>query len=362
MSSQTSNSEKTGEGEPTAAQTTSPQPPQKPDLSWLAWLAVVLAATMGSVQQSNPAMTVPQLYNEALLLLPKVASETGTYIANHGLILGFFISVTISSFALWAMQKPRTGSNPAWSCMAVAFLLVLGISTLPHNRASTVLTQPAAFSPEQCARIIAETKSQAEATGFTTSRHRYHPTEDIPLSDIPAAHAFALPLLESRVLPTLTKTFCNESEDVGGCDVWLKDVFVVRYTQESQPSLGEHTDGHHVSFNVALSSLDDYEGGGTIFSHENEQVKKKKKKKDGDGDGDGAGDVALKVHRIAQGSVLMHQARIKHAGAETTSGTRWILVGFTELIPRSISGRIRSYLLDLHGALATKFTHKSIIS
>ena len=141
------------------------------------------------------------------------------------------------------------------------------------------------------------------------------------------------PILERRVFPEIERHYCGAKMGTTACEIILKDAFIVRYTQGKQPSLGEHVDGHHVSFNIALSDPDDYEGGGTSFAPR------------------WRGDEDVTI-RISQGSVLCHPARVLHSGAETKNGTRYLLVGFTELAPRTWRAAVASYLLDLHGGLA----------
>ena len=68
-----------------------------------------------------------------------------------------------------------------------------------------------------------------------------------------------------------------------------------------------HADRSHLSFNLALNS--DFEGGGTLFPHFN-------------------GTHVM----LAPGAVLVHSSRVNHAGANVTRGTRYILVGFVNVL------------------------------
>ena len=92
-------------------------------------------------------------------------------------------------------------------------------------------------------------------------------------------------------------------------DVWVTDVgahVVIRYDAAKggtrQPM---HRDAALLSVNIALSSPDEYEGGGTLFQTV------------------GGGPV-----RLGRGHVMVHASGVRHAGAPITAGERWVLVVF----------------------------------
>ena len=95
----------------------------------------------------------------------------------------------------------------------------------------------------------------------------------------------------------------------------LRDVFIVKYEGGggAQNALRLHRDASLLSFNLALSSPADYAGGGTVIPML-------------------GSDPTLGVPlRIGKGTLLTHQSSLLHAGAETTAGTRYLLVGFVDL-------------------------------
>jgi predicted 2-oxoglutarate/Fe(II)-dependent dioxygenase YbiX len=68
-----------------------------------------------------------------------------------------------------------------------------------------------------------------------------------------------------------------------------------------------HQDGSFLSFNILLSDTSDFDGGGTYFE-------------------DG-----LTAH-LEQGDILIHSSRVKHSGLPIVKGTRYLLVGFLDIV------------------------------
>jgi len=126
----------------------------------------------------------------------------------------------------------------------------------------------------------------------------------------------------------------------------LADLFIVKYTgggiEGQQDSLDLHMDGSMISFNVALSEYNDdndnddndasiiddndsnsnsnyYSGGGTYFPLLNNTSNKTTTR-------------TLPLLRIHQGDMLVHDSGLLHAGAQTISGNRYLLVGFVNLL------------------------------
>jgi predicted 2-oxoglutarate/Fe(II)-dependent dioxygenase YbiX len=87
----------------------------------------------------------------------------------------------------------------------------------------------------------------------------------------------------------------------------ITDLFVVKYKDDAQNQLEMHCDGSFLSFNILLSDKNDFEGGGTYF------------------------DDGLTAH-LEQGDIFIHSSKIKHAGLPITKGTRYLLVGFLNII------------------------------
>lgn len=85
------------------------------------------------------------------------------------------------------------------------------------------------------------------------------------------------------------------------------DVFVVKYQAEgldSKSELPDHIDAGDLSFMIALSKRDDYDGGGTFFRVTNDII------------------------HLSQGSVLTFDAKLFHRGVKISRGLRYLLVGF----------------------------------
>ncbi len=85
------------------------------------------------------------------------------------------------------------------------------------------------------------------------------------------------------------------------------DFFVVKYAAEgldSKSELPDHIDAGDLSFMIALSKREDYEGGGTFFRVTNDTI------------------------HLSQGSMIVFDAKLFHRGEKITRGLRYLLVGF----------------------------------
>ena len=159
------------------------------------------------------------------------------------------------------------------------------------------------YSKDTCKWIINESEIYAkENGGWTTNRHEKYPTTDIPIEKIKPIFKYVLGSLDN-IINKIYKYYCLPKS----INLDIVDLFIVKYEESSQNKLEIHTDGSFITFSIMLSSINDYEGGGTEFS-------------------DG-----IKVF-LDQGDVLIHSGFVKHSGLEVTKGTRYILVGFTSII------------------------------
>ena len=86
--------------------------------------------------------------------------------------------------------------------------------------------------------------------------------------------------------------------------VGYDDLFVVKYEAKKQKELLRHFDGGSVSFMIALSDSNDYDGGGTKF------------------------DCLEETLHLEVGDIVLFDANLYHKGIEITKGTRYLLVGF----------------------------------
>jgi len=175
-----------------------------------------------------------------------------------------------------------------------------------------------------CDGIIAECEARAEALGgWTTKRHDSNSTTDVPVQRLPRTHAwFSGKLLPDVVYPFLANAFGFAVPPKAQHSFCITDAFVVKYDAAAgQRFLKPHRDGSGqlgsatvFSFNVALNSLDDYEGGGTYFRRlENCTT-------------ESAGSV-----RSDKGHILAHSSALWHGGHPITSGVRYILVAFVSV-------------------------------
>jgi hypothetical protein len=159
------------------------------------------------------------------------------------------------------------------------------------------------FTKEICDWIIIESENCAtKLGGWRIDRHKKYPTTDLPVEQIPHVFNFVLSSLSS-LLQKMLKSYCLDEELV---KINVNELFVVKYDKNGQIGLDMHVDGSFLSFNIALSSINDYEGGGTLFE-------------------DGC------VVKIDKGDAMWHCGKVNHGGVPIINGTRYILVGFLEL-------------------------------
>ena len=101
------------------------------------------------------------------------------------------------------------------------------------------------------------------------------------------------------------------------------NLFIVRYMASSQRPGGRglkmHKDETALTFNLCLSPVDGFTGGGTYFPA-------------------AASDVDGLLVRPNPGYCLVHDGNIKHAGNEVLTGERFILVGFYNADGRDRAG------------------------
>eukprot|EP00123_Amoebidium_parasiticum_P021486 comp68249_c0_seq1/m.48066 comp68249_c0_seq1/g.48066 ORF comp68249_c0_seq1/g.48066 comp68249_c0_seq1/m.48066 type:complete len:353 (-) comp68249_c0_seq1:124-1182(-) len=204
--------------------------------------------------------------------------------------------VVIWTFAAQKIWKEHRAWNPFVHLFYLVVLSSIASSFYPRNTVVDMYELPF-LTPEECDYVIAETLKVTNVSGWTVDRHSAYPTNDMPIHNITTVSEFMNKKLIERLYPFI-------QEKYGGWYTWLADGFVVRYTSHVQASLDEHVDGGDMTFNLMLSDLNDYESGGTYIRPFEKTV------------------------RINKGRLLLHPARIRHAGIAITGGTRYILVGF----------------------------------
>ena len=181
-------------------------------------------------------------------------------------------------------------------------------SLIPYQSGHLVhkTTRPI-FTPQECQAMIDEAEQKAYEMGWTTTRHGNYPTTDLPIVELPATLNFLKEALVDRIYPLLRTQFGDFLPD-GGKNLRVADGFVVKYDAEGgQTELKPHRDGSVLSFNIALNSMNEFEGGGTWFHSLDDAVK------------------------IDQGEVVTHSSSLLHGGHGITSGKRYIMVCFVIL-------------------------------
>ena len=181
----------------------------------------------------------------------------------------------------------------------------------------------ALFTPAHCEWLLSCASATAARHGWQRHRHPFHPTTDIPASDVtPACYAWLRALLDRNVLPAM----CRRYETA---QLWVHEAFIVKYEAANaaagaeagddngdgedarRAGLGFHRDGTLLSCVVLLNEPSDFEGGGTIFAPSD----------------DGG---AARTYRPARGDCLCASGQVRHGAVPVTRGVRYVLVAFVE--------------------------------
>ena len=173
---------------------------------------------------------------------------------------------------------------------------------LKYNRFLQRFLHSKIYCPNVCSWIINECEKYAENNGgWATKRHTKYYTTDLPVESVKPIIGF---IFESLKIITgkIKKSYGLNDEIV----IDYKDLFIVKYKEDQQNFLEIHKDVSFLSFNVLLSDVSDFEGGGTYFD-------------------DGL------IMKGEQGDLILHSSKIKHAGLPITKGTRYLFVGFANM-------------------------------
>ena len=163
------------------------------------------------------------------------------------------------------------------------------------------------FTADECQSIIDEAEQKATEMGWTLNRHGNYPTTDLPIVELPNTLDFLRVALVERIYPLLRRQFGQFLPD-GGKNLRVADGFVVKYDADGgQTELKPHRDGSVLSFNIALNSASEFEGGGTWFDSLGGAVK------------------------IDRGEVVSHSSSLLHGGHGISRGKRYIMVCFVIL-------------------------------
>ena len=205
-------------------------------------------------------------------------------------------------------QLAPEGTQPATMAFSAAY----------DGGGAVVLTRAPLLARVECSRAIsiAEAHAAAQRGGWTTSRHHAVPTTDIPVARMPPLLDWFNSFCETRLFPLIA--YCFQSSPVGGGSAFgadalrVKDAFVVKYDAAGgQVRLPKHKDQSDFSVTIALNDGDAYSGGGTRFF----------------------GKLKKAVARPARGHVVAFEGgELSHSGVKITSGTRYILAVFMDVM------------------------------
>lgn len=160
----------------------------------------------------------------------------------------------------------------------------------------------------------------AEKNTWTRKRHKYYPTVDQEVKNIPELK-FLYNKIYSKVFPII-------KDNYGFNNVKINDFFIVKYdlTSDGMDKLDIHRDTSVLNFIVSLSSLGDYDGGGTYYPEFNQIIKPNK------------------------GEIFLNSGKLKHGGAKITKGIRYILIGFLDVFDNCIN---HNYLESINFKIET---------
>jgi len=158
------------------------------------------------------------------------------------------------------------------------------------------------FSHDVCKWILFEVNLFVNKNGWNFCRHNNYSTVDIPLQVLNNVSKYCLYAF-TNLFKKIFKSYCISENYIAD----IKDMFIVKYEIQTQTSLNSHKDGTNLSFNIMLSDINDYEGGGTYFD-------------------DGL------TYYLNPGDVLVHSGFINHGSHDITKGERYVLVVFFDII------------------------------
>ena len=147
-------------------------------------------------------------------------------------------------------------------------------------------------------------------------RHRKYPTTDSDLFALPSLEEPIARLLDSRILPALARLY-----HVDVADLWVHDIFLVKYDAEGQAQLRRHRDASCFSFIAQLNEPSEFEGGGTAYFL-TPQMRREAVR---------SGRASEGWVSVAAGDALVFSGRRLHEGRLVTRGQRFILAGFVDL-------------------------------
>lgn len=154
------------------------------------------------------------------------------------------------------------------------------------------------LSKTDCQLIIHEALEYANINGWETKRHEHYPTTDFELDHLPLSLVKVTHKINDIIFPTISQMY-----DVKKENLFLRDLFIVKYETGQQIKLKKHKDASIFSFIISLN--DDFEGGGTKIHN--------------------------KIYKPSVGSVMIFSGQLNHSGNPITNGKRYIITGFVNI-------------------------------
>lgn len=161
------------------------------------------------------------------------------------------------------------------------------------------------LTKSECDWIIYESELYAQDNGWSLNRHDNYPTIDNEITNEMNINYFLQNIIYTKIIPEFSRFNINTKY------LGLDELFIVKYkypkypnnnNKKTQVSLQQHTDDDDFSFVITLN--DSFTGGGTKFK-------------------------GMPTIQTNVGDVLIFCGKHKHQGVPITSGTRYIIAGFT---------------------------------
>lgn len=164
------------------------------------------------------------------------------------------------------------------------------------------LTTNGALSSVCSEWILAAENIARKGRGWSTNRHKYVPTTDLPIHEIPSVLGQWNNMFQQVISPFIKERF-RISNTHG--NLLVHDAFIVKYdANKGQCQLPIHTDQGQFSLTISLNSPNEYSGGGTIFPEKELFIRPKR------------------------GDFVAFRSSLAHGGLTITSGIRYIIVAF----------------------------------
>jgi hypothetical protein len=158
------------------------------------------------------------------------------------------------------------------------------------------------ISKEICKWIIDEAEKYTAEYGWDTTNFVDYITMDIDIIKLKNIQEYFFKYELKKIIKLIEQSYCLPPET----EFDITDLNIIRYDSENISGLHKHKDSSFITFNIALNSITEYEGGGVYF------------------------DDGLSFKNDV-GDMLIHCGKIEHIGIPIKKGLRYILVGFINI-------------------------------